>query len=224
MNPCPGEVMTYEEMCRHEGRDMESEMNYRLSYDHSVLLMSLTPEASRSHRVEEDGVTIIYEGHNAAGRQSSPITRYMDQPMHFHAGGLTQNGLFYKAALDFRNGVNTPEMVRIYEELKSGVWIYSGLFRLADAWQEPGIDRLVFRFRLELEREQAGNCSVTHWQVFPQSLRLEAWKRDGGRCGKCGGTDGLRFSVAEGAGSERALSLEDIRLLCGMHAEGLPGD
>ncbi len=209
-------------MCRYEGHNLSSEMNYRLSYDHSILLMSLTPEASRSHRVENNGSTIIYEGHNVAQGRFKPVIRFIDQPMHFHAGGLTQNGLFYKAAMDYKNSISAPEPVRIYQELKTGIWIYDGLFKVVDAWQEPDLERNVFRFRLELHDESySGNayseCRAKDWRVFPRSLKLEAWKRDGGRCSLCGSSLHLRFTVTRRPGSNEISSFEDIRLLCSDH-------
>jgi len=214
--PCPGEVITYEEMCLYEGHRFSSEMNYRSSYDHGVLLMSLTPEASHCHRIESNGNTIIYEGHNAAQSQYKPIIRFMDQPMHFHAGGLTQNGLFFKAALDFRNGTSSPELVRVYEEIKSGIWIYDGLFKVVDGWQEPNPDRSVFRFRLELcsEPDPVNMRYSENWRVLPQSLKLEVWKRNEGRCSRCGSALHLRFTITQRPGSSVTPSLEDITLLC----------
>ena len=50
------------------------------------------------------------------------------------SGTLTQNGLFYKAAKRYKNGQGTPELVRAYEKLRSGIWVYNGVFELIDAW------------------------------------------------------------------------------------------
>ncbi|MGC8979648.1 hypothetical protein [Caldisericum sp.] len=28
-----------------------------------------------------------------------------------------------------------PEIVKVYEKIKSGIWVYNGIFKLIDAWQ-----------------------------------------------------------------------------------------
>ena len=39
------EVISYMEMCRREGASLQRGMNFRLGGDHSVILMSLRPNA-----------------------------------------------------------------------------------------------------------------------------------------------------------------------------------
>jgi hypothetical protein len=43
--------------------------------------------------------------------------------------------------------------VRVYEKLRQGIWVFNGVFRLLDAWQEESNARQVFKFRLELDPE-----------------------------------------------------------------------
>src|SRR5262249_32757924 len=60
----PGDVISYLDMCREEGVNLQRGMNYRIRADSSVLLMSVRPGAPYADRVEEDGRVLIYEGHD----------------------------------------------------------------------------------------------------------------------------------------------------------------
>jgi hypothetical protein len=59
-----GTVISYFEMCQREGTSLQRGMNFRLRGRHSVILMSLRPNAPYADRVEDDGLTLIYEGHD----------------------------------------------------------------------------------------------------------------------------------------------------------------
>ena len=66
----------------------------------------------------------------------------------------TQNGLFMDAALAFKKRQGSADAVQVYEKIRGGIWVYSGLFHLVDAWQEPSHGRQVCKFRLELADDQ----------------------------------------------------------------------
>ena len=125
-------------------------MNFRLREDYSVLLMSLRPNAPYADRIQEDGTVLIYEGHDVSARRGGPDPKTVDQPMYNPGGSLTQNGLFYEAAMDYRDGFDPPERVKVYEKLLRGIWVYNGPFELVDAWQEWAGARHVFKFKLRL--------------------------------------------------------------------------
>ena len=58
------EIIPYIEMCRREGISLQRGMNYQTGHNHSVILMSVRPGAPYEDRYEDDGTTIIYEGHD----------------------------------------------------------------------------------------------------------------------------------------------------------------
>ena len=60
----PNEIISYLEMCRREGVSLQRGMNFQLGGNHSVILMSVRPNAPYADRFEDDGSTIIYEGHD----------------------------------------------------------------------------------------------------------------------------------------------------------------
>jgi hypothetical protein len=129
------EIISYLEMCRREGVSLQRGMNFGLGGDHSVILMSLRPNAPYEDELSEDGTILIYEGHDAPRSASVPDPKRVDQPERTPAGALTQNGLFYQAAQQARAGVRLPERVRVYEKLRQGIWSYNGVFHLVDAWR-----------------------------------------------------------------------------------------
>jgi phage terminase large subunit GpA-like protein len=96
------------------------------------------------------------------------------------------------------------------------------VFRLTDAWQEESRPRTVFKFRLELigEATSIGESlpDIEHSRIIPTAIKLAVWKRDGGRCIRCGSRDNLHFDhdipYSKGGSS---LVAENIQLLCARH-------
>ena len=219
-----GDVISYIDMCSAEGASLQRGMNFHLNRDISVILMSLRPNAPYSDRVENDGHLLIYEGHDVSKTSETPIPKIIDQPKYNPGGTLTQNGLFYEAA---KNEVNKkqPELVKVYEKIRPGIWVYNGLFKLVDAWQENSGSRQVFKFKLELTDEISISESVNqrilnleHNRLIPPQVKLEVWKRDKGRCVICGSTDNLHFDhIIPFSKGGSSLVAENIQLLCARH-------
>src|SRR4051794_2448022 len=110
--------------------------------------MSLRTNAPYRDRLEDGGTTLVYEGHDRPKTAAYPNPKTIDQPERFRMGGLTQNGRFHQAAQMFKVGQQPPERVRVYEKIRSGIWLYNGVFHLTDSWQERDQYRSVFKFRL----------------------------------------------------------------------------
>ena len=132
------EIVPYIEMCRREGTSLQKGMNFSLGGNHSVILMSVRPNAPYQDMIEDDGETLIYEGHDIHRTHSGPNPKNVDQPERYSSGTLTENGKFHKAAQNAKTGERYPERVRVYEKIKPGIWSYNGLFHLVDSWQETG--------------------------------------------------------------------------------------
>ena len=219
----PNEIIPYIEMCRREGVSLQRGMNYELRDNHSVILMSVRPGAPYADRFEGDGSTIIYEGHDIP--QSSHIRdpKNVDQPETTPAGQLTENGKFHKAARDFKAGTRRPERVRVYEKIEQGIWSYNGVFHLLDAWQETSNGRQVFKFKLvavegEEDFAQPVPDKSKMRRVIPTWVKLEVWKRDGGKCARCRASEDLHFDhVIPWSRGGSSNTPENIQLLCGKH-------
>jgi len=92
-----------------------------------------------------------------------------------------------------------------------------------DSWTEKSNGRSVFKFKLvaveeEIDQPPSGISIGSPGRIIPTSVKLEVWKRDGGKCVMCGATDELHFDhiipVAKGGTS---LSADNIQLLCARH-------
>lgn len=217
------EIIAYFEMCRRENASLQRGMNYQLGGNHSVILMSVRPNSPYKDRIEDDGTTLIYEGHDVPRSQQHPNPKFVDQPEFTPAGSLTENGKFYKAAQDYKKKLRKPERVQVYEKIRQGIWSYNGLFHLVDSWREDDEHRQVFKFKLIIAEEESNSFSASAnspepSRVIPTSVKLEVWKRDGGKCVVCSATDELHFDhvipFSKGGTSLRA---ENIQLLCARH-------
>jgi hypothetical protein len=219
----PGEVVSYLEMCREEGVNLQRGMNYRVNGDSSVFLMSVRPGAPYADRIEDEGRVLIYEGHDQPATRGGPDAKSVDQPMRTPSGSLTENGKFFEAARRHRHNGDAAELVRVYEKMRSGIWVYNGPFSLLDAWEELSNGRTVFKFRLEIDPDAtpAGatrDHDLEQNRLIPTPVKLAVWKRDGGRCVRCGSTDNLHFDhiIPYSLGGS-SLVAENVQLLCARH-------
>lgn len=217
-----GDVISYLEMCAEEGVNLQRGMNFQLGNSYSVILMSLRPNAPYADRIEDDGKVLIYEGHDIPNRKGGLNPKTADQSKYNPSGSLTQNGLFFKSAKQYKNGFK-QEIVKVYEKIRSGIWTYNGIFRLVDAWLETSNVRKVFKFRLELLEHQISpsneeDFQIDHARIIPASVKLQVWKQDKGLCVQCGSRENLHFDhIIPYSKGGSSLVAENIQLLCARH-------
>lgn len=147
------EIIPYLEMCQRESSSLQRGMNFDLGRDYSVVLMSVRRNAPYRDRLEDEGSTLICEGHDAPRNEKTPDPKAVDQPEFTPSGLPTQNGRFYHAALAHKQGYAPAHPVRVYEKIHQGVWAYNGIFHLVDAWRERDQKRCVFKFKLVAVQE-----------------------------------------------------------------------
>lgn len=216
------EILSYVEMCQREGRNLQRGMNFGIGGWYSVILMSVRSNAPYRDRFEEEGTVLVYEGHDEPQRSARHDPKQDDQPEHNQRGTLTENGKFHHAAKAFQRGERTPERVHVYEKLRVGIWINNGIFELVDAWREFDGQRNVFKFKLVAIGDDAQTPDLLpigeRRRIIPTSVKLEVWKRDGGRCVICNSTEDLHFDhiipFSKGGTSVKA---ENVQLLCARH-------
>ncbi len=218
-----GDIFSYLEMCAPFGVNLQRGMNFRIRDDESLILMSRRPGAPYHDRVEQGGRIIIYEGHDVPHTRTVPDPKSVDQPEFQPNGRPTQNGLFAAAAAKFKSGQSAPESVRVFEKIRDGIWVYNGLFELTDAWREKSGRRMVFKFKLQIVDDLPMSVRQAiplgdHDRVIPSHVKLEVWKRDKGKCVKCGRSDNLHFDhiipYSLGGSSKDA---RNIQILCARH-------
>lgn len=215
----PGDIISYITLCSEESFNLQKGMNFRTHNGYSIFLMSVRPNAPYADRIEDNGETLIYEGHdlpNYKGLTQSPKT--LDQPQFMPNGKtLTENGKFLQAVQDYKNGA-PAEIVKIYEKIKPGIWAYNGFFKLVDAWQEESNGRKVFKFKLVVIEKKSNDLTlqtIEHSRLIPAQVKQEVWKRDKGTCVQCGSKTNLHFDhiipFSKGGSSNTA---KNIQLLC----------
>jgi hypothetical protein len=210
-------------MCRREGSSLQRGMNFEMGHGYSVILMSVRRNAPYRDRLEDDGSTLVYEGHDLPKSRTVPDPKAVDQPARHANGALTQNGRFFEAATEYKEGRGGPPVVRVYEKIQEGIWSYNGIFSLVDAWCESDATRSVFKFKLvalgnEASMTDERSVRAERRRIIPTGIKLEVWKRDQGRCVVCGASDELHFDhdlpYSKGGTS---LTAANVQLLCMRH-------
>jgi hypothetical protein len=221
--PRANDIIPYIEMCQREATSLQRGMNFHLHGKHSVILMSVRPNAPYADRVADDGRVLIYEGHNENKTGACRTPELVDQPEFTRTGRPTENGKFKRAALAFKAGAQPPERVRVYEKIKDGIWSYNGVFHLEDAWIEKSGERKVFKFKLtsvvgEEDDAQPVPVDPNPGRVIPTSVKLAVWKRDAGKCATCGSTVNLHFDhIIPWSRGGSSTDVANIQLLCAAH-------
>lgn len=216
-------VISYIEMCRRERTSLQQGMNFGLGDNHSVILMSVRPNAPYRDRLEDSGTTLVYEGHDMPKGASCPNPKVVDQPLKFPSGGPTQNGKFGAAAQAAKIGRRPPERVRVYEKIRPGIWSYNGVFHLVDSWTERDEFRTVCKFKLvavegDEDFEQPVHVNAERRRLIPTHVKLEVWKRDGAKCSMCGAVDELHFDhILPFAKGGTSMTAANVQLLCARH-------
>ena len=116
-----GDVISYLKMCMKEGVNLQKGMNYHLKGRSNVILMSLRSGAPYADRVEEDGRILIYEGHDVPQQKGSLDSKTVVQEIRNPGGTLTENGLFFESAMKYKQSKSEPELVKVYEKIRSGI-------------------------------------------------------------------------------------------------------
>jgi hypothetical protein len=219
----PGDIISYLDMCKAEGMNLQRGMNFRPSGRTSVILMNVSLNAPYSDRIEEEGRILVYEGHDIPKVEGVKDTKSVDQQLISPSGNPNQNGLFYKSAEEYKKRRSTPENVKVYEKIRPGIWVFNGMFRLIDAWRERVGERHVFKFKLELGDADSNELTdprseLEHTRVIPTSVKLKVWERDKGKCVICAKEDNLHFDhIIPFSKGGSSLVAENIQLLCARH-------
>ena len=223
MNQIRDDVLSYREMCEAENvQTLQRGMNFRLNPKYSVILMSQRSNAPYRDKILSDGITVEYEGHDQPRTRYIINPKYLDQPRATINGTFTQNGHFALAVDKFKRHEEGAELVKVYEKILPGVWSLKGFFDLVDYKIELDGKRNVFVFILSLSAEQntdsKAKIDLKHTRLIQSEVKMEVWKRDHGKCVKCGSTKNLHFdhelSFSKGGTS---LTSKNVRLLCMEH-------
>ena len=117
------DVIRYVDMTIEEGFSIQRGMNFNIANkEYGIILMSVRKNAPYADRFEDNGTTIIYEGHdvqqNYAPAGSNP--KGIDQPMTIPSGLPSENGKFYAAAQGYKSG-KPAKLIKVYEKIKDGI-------------------------------------------------------------------------------------------------------
>ncbi len=215
------DIISYHDLVSAEKANLQKGMNFGIGRTYSVFLMSVRKGAPYADRIDSSTGNLIYEGHDQHRNKDYPNPKLVDQPLTTPRGSWTENGKFFRAAMDYKAGLRKrPELVKVYEKIANGIWCYKGFFELVDAMIVSDGQRKVFNFYLKpVEKRALGRTvELPHTRLIPTHVKVEVWKRDGGKCVECGSTKNLHYDhdipFAKGGSSFTAMN---VKLLCAKH-------
>ena len=217
------EILSYWDMCSREGMALQRGMYFREPPAYGIVLMSRRPNAPYADSLSPDETVLLYEGHDVRRTSDTPNPKTVDQPWFDDRNRTTQNGRFAGWVKDSKQGRATPAIFRVYEKMISGVWTDRGRYALNDYQYRPEHGRRVFKFKLEQVNDSGDkydrtNSSLPPSRQIPSHVKQLVYKRDKGRCVRCGATDQLHFDhdfpFAKGGTS---ILPENVRILCARH-------
>ena len=112
----PDDVLSYMEMCSTIGVNLQRGMNFRLRNAGSIILMSLRSGTPYADQVEDDGRTLIYEGHDIPKTINGRNPKDLNQSDRHRGGSLTRNGLFAEAPM--RSTSNRPGLDELLKDCR----------------------------------------------------------------------------------------------------------
>jgi hypothetical protein len=215
------DIISYHELVTAEKANLQKGMNFGISKGYSVFLMSVRKGAPYADLIDAETGNLVYEGHDQQRSKECPDPKQVDQPLTTPKGSWTENGKFFRAATDFKGGLRKkPELIKVYEKIANGIWCYKGFFELVDVSIVSEGTRKVFKFFLKpVEKKALGRTiELPHNRIIPTHVKLEVWKRDGGKCVECGSARNLHYDhdipFSKGGTSLTAMN---VRLLCAKH-------
>jgi hypothetical protein len=215
------DIFGYDKVVAAEKANLQAGMNYREGKHYSIVLMSVRKGAPYADAIDPVTGMILYEGHDVKNVTGGPHPKSVDQPRTSPSGALTENGKFYRDAIEFKSGKRKKaKLVKVYEKITKGIWSYKGFFELIDAKIVSDERRMVFKFSLKpVEKKSFGRVvDLPHNRLIPTAVKVEVWRRDGGQCVQCGSKKNLHFDhdipFSKGGSS---LTAANVRLLCAKH-------
>ena len=210
------DILHYDDIAKREGTRRQRGMNFRHQKNYSMILMSVREGAPYEDDLDEESGLLIYSGHDVP-TNVNPNPKEVDQLLSTPNGKLTENGKFFKAALDYMTGESKPETVQVYEKIMKGMWSDKGTFHLVFAEVVHDGKRNVFKFHFKPVEERLLRKAkeVSPSRLIPSEVKVEVWNRDKGRCVICESKENLHFDhdvpFSKGGSS---LTAKNIQLLC----------
>jgi len=199
------DIITYQQLKERYG-NIQRGINYGKGAKPTIILMSVRVG---SPYVDKEGIDgqIVYEGEDAYG---NPNKKSIDQEL------TRQNRSLTNAVINFIQGKRKAEPVIIFEKLEKNKWIDRGKFKLVGVQRAFDGKRYVYRFTLSSGGEETEILDPDNYRSrgITSDVQKEVWKRDGGRCVKCGSDKKLHFDHIIPFSKGGSNDADNIQILC----------
>jgi len=208
-------IISASELALREGGLIEKSLNFRqvniARGETRLSVVVVLPRIDGYTDVwDAENEMLIVEGHDSVAEGAEGWRD--DQLLMYASGKPTENGKFYKAGNEYKDGMRSEALqVQVYEKLDAGVFFDKGIFNLVDATfgKSDGDTRKVARFILKPVDAVLPIGERTRWneRMQPASVKAKVWQKSGGGCAVCGEESSLHFDTSGG----------EVHLHCSVH-------
>ena len=198
------DIITYGQLKQRYG-NIQRGINFGKGAKQTVILMSVRENSPYVDK-EVDG-QIVYEGEDVYGIEDR---KTINQEL------TRQNKSLANAAMGFVQGKRKAELVVVFEKIERNKWIDRGEFKLVGVQRIYDGKRYVYRFNLSAGDEETEKIDPDNYRSrgISSDVQKEVWKRDGGRCIKCGSNLNLHFDHIIPFSKGGSNTVDNIQIMC----------
>jgi hypothetical protein len=139
--------------------------------------------------------------------------------LHYIKHNSYIGSLFQTAHEELKSAVkkseSEPELLPVPWTSRFGyIWLFKGCIYHVQYSDEEHSERKRFERLKQLYKDDGSGQPSNHRESIPERVRIEVWRRDGGKCARCGSREKLEYDHIVPVSKGGSNTARNIELLC----------